>query len=101
MNHLILIRRDIRAIKSYLFQPNSIHDWRKIILLYNIYLLYTHCHLLYCFYTMLHVHHNIKCIFLFLYIFNSLRNYYICFIGNIAKIDYFLANRFYENMQFF
>ena len=35
-----LIKRDIRALRNTLFGENDINDWSKIIILYNIFLMY-------------------------------------------------------------
>ena len=36
-----LIRRDVRTLKKHIVHNNLIHDWDKIVIVYNIYLLYS------------------------------------------------------------
>ena len=39
-NNLKLIKRDIRTLKEYIIKDDNIHDWDKIIIVYNFYLIF-------------------------------------------------------------
>jgi hypothetical protein len=103
-NSFQLIRRDIRELKSYLFQDNDINDWDKIIVIYNFYLFYSHFYILYN--LMNYINHNntnlldqYKSIYLFFFILCNIRNSYLYFILNVSKINNNLANSLYNNTK--
>ena len=100
-NNFQLIKRDVRELKSYLFGVNNINEWNKIIVVYNIYLFYSHIQLLYTVmnYITSKQEFLFKETFLFFYLLCNLKNIYLYFIINISKIDKILANKFYNNTK--
>jgi len=104
MNNFQLIKRDIRAVKQYIFSDNDINNWHKIIILYNFYLIFNHlCIIFYLYDYILKYNHNIiiefRNIYIFFFMLCNLKRSYIYFISNIYKIDKQLAGSLYENTK--
>lgn len=104
LNKFQLIKRDIRDIKAHVFGENNIHDWYKLIVLYNFYLFYSQSYILYqialCMVNSTNSFStDFKKIYMFFFILCNLRSSYLYFIVNVAKMDYKLSMRFYNNTK--
>lgn len=103
-NKFQLIKRDVRILQKYISDNNDINNWRKIILIYNIYLLYNYLQINYYLINILSASNKpfkdeFKSIFLFFYMICSLNSTYSYFILNTSKIDYNLAMSFHNNLK--
>lgn len=104
-NNFQLIKRDVRTLKQYIIKDNNINDWDKIIIIYNIYLIFNHLYISYCLIDYLTKNNSdnfiiqFKNIYLFFFILCNLRNSYLYCILNISKIDKKLADSLYENTK--
>lgn len=101
---LQLIKRDVRDIKACVFGDNNIHDWYKLIVVYNFYLFYSHMYILYKIAIYMadstnSFERDFKKIYMFFFILCNLRSTYLYSIVNIAKMDYPLSMRFYNNTK--
>lgn len=101
---LQLIKRDVRDIKAHVFGENNIHDWYKLIVVYNFYLFYSQMYILYQIAIYMADSTNsfsadFKKIYMFFFILCNLRSTYLYFIVNVAKMDYPLSMRFYNNTK--
>jgi uncharacterized protein (DUF608 family) len=91
-----LIKRDLRQLSKTIYEENNINDWRKLIIMYNIYLIYSQTVLiLYC--LSIDMTHNFRSIYLFLFLCSSLQNSYAYGILNIHKINPSLASSIHNN----
>ena len=103
---LALIQKDFRELKTYIVADNDVHNWDKIIILYNIYLFFNHLQMLY--YLMDYINKDklgfveqFKSIYIFFFLLCNLRNSYLYFILNVYKIDKNLGTSFYENSKIY
>ncbi len=101
---LQLIKKDISDIKVHVFGDNNINDWYKLIVVYNFYLFYSHMYILYQIAIYMNNSTNsfatdFKKIYMFFFILCNLRSSYLYFIINVAKMDYPLSMRFYNNTK--
>jgi hypothetical protein len=101
---LTLIRNDFRELRSYLFNENNIHDWDKIIIIYNLYLFFNHLYILYILLDYLNKDNQsfieqFKHIYLFFFVLCNLKSSYLYFILNVSKIDKQLGTNFYNNTK--
>ena len=97
-----LIKRDSRELRTYLFSDNDINEWTKLIIIYNIYLFFSHFYVLYVFAEYFSnnnksFNEDYKKIFMLFFILCNTQNNYRYFILNVSKIDVKLANSFYKN----
>lgn len=98
-----LVRKDFRELKVHLFTENNINDWNKIIIIYNLYIFFNHLYILYNLIDIISKDnntdfvHQFKNIYIFFFILCNVKNSYLYFILNTAKIDKKLANSFYKN----
>jgi hypothetical protein len=99
-----LIRRDLRQLRHTLFDDNEINNWRKIIIVYNLYLLYLH---MYGAYYLINGNINnnnsnnkdIKNTFLFFFLLCNIRTSYMYMIMNVNKVDRPLAFNLHSNFK--
>ena len=103
-NKFQLIKRDVRVLQKYISDDNDINNWRKIIVIYNIYLLYNYLRVNYYLINILSksnkpFNQEFKSIFLFFYMICSLNSSYSYFILNTSKIDPNLAMSFHNNLK--
>jgi hypothetical protein len=97
-----LIRRDLRQLRHTLFDNNEINNWRKIIIIYNLYLLYLH---MYGAYYLINSNNNnnnskdIKNVFLFFFLLCNIRTSYMYMIMNVNKVDRPLAFNLHSNFK--
>ena len=99
-----LIKRDLRDLRSNLFGVNNINDWDKIIIIYNIFLIYNQMLITY---TLLNALTNnnatfseqFRTIYLFFFILCSVKSSYLYFIYNVSKVDYELSMRMHSNFK--
>lgn len=93
-----LIKRDLRQLSKIIYEENNINDWRKLIIMYNIYLIYSQTVLiLYCLSMSIDFIYNFRSIYLFLFLCSSLQNSYAYGILNINKINPTLALSMHNN----
>jgi hypothetical protein len=99
-----LIKRDIRALRNTLFGENDINDWSKIIILYNIFLMYNFAQL--NFYIMDSLNNSTASfreefgyIYMFFFFLCSLKTSYLYLILNVSKVDYKLGNSLHNNFK--
>ena len=102
--NLQLIKSDIKVLKQYIIYDNTIHDWNKIIIIYNIYLIFNHLYLAYCLIEYISTHNDnfivqFGNIYIFFFILCNLKNSYLYCILNISKIDKNLAISLYNNTK--
>ena len=38
----VLVKRDLRQVSKIIYENNNVDDWTKIILVYNLYLVFSH-----------------------------------------------------------
>ena len=103
-NNFQLVKRDLRQLKSHIFNQNKINDWDKIIILYNFYLFFSHAYISYYLLDIVtkknnNIKEDFKSIFLFFFILCNLRTSYLYFILNIRKIDVNLSESLYKNTK--
>lgn len=101
---LAVIKNDFRELRRFLFEPNEINDWDKIIVLYNIYLFFNHVYMLYYLLDTLMKDNSsftqqFKTIYLFFFLLCNLKNSYLYFILNVNRIDTKLADNLYNNTK--
>jgi hypothetical protein len=99
-----LIRRDVRSLKEYIIRDNHIHNWDKIIIIYNFYLLFHHMYIAYHLIDYIskdnsHFLVQFRNIYIFFFILCNLKNSYLYLILNIYKIDKNLADSLYKNTK--
>ena len=103
-NKLQLVKQNVKDLQKYIFNDNDINNWRKIIIIYNIYLLYNYTRINYHLINVL-INSNkdfkdeFKTLFFFFYFLCNLKTSYSYFILNTSKIDYNLAMRFHTNLK--
>jgi len=98
-----LIRADFKVLKGDLFDDNSINEWNKIIIVYNLYLFFNNLFILY---SLINIISNdkstkfedqFKNVYLLFFIMCSIKNSYAYFILNVSKINPDLAYSFFKN----
>jgi hypothetical protein len=100
-----LIKRDFRTLKDFIFKDNNINDWDKIIIIYNLYLIFNHLYIAYYLIDYISKNNNnniilqFRDVYIFFFILCNLKNSYLYCIFNISKIDKKLANSFYTNTK--
>ena len=99
-----LIKQDFKELKVYIFKDNSVHNWDKIILIYNFYLFFNHLYIIYYLLDIITKDksdfiYQFKNIYLFFFILCNLKNSYLYFILNVSKIDKPLANRLFNHSK--
>ena len=104
IQNFALLKRDVRALKAYLFTDNDINGWRKLIIIYNMYLLISHMYVLYKFaeyfsYSDKSFSEDFKKVFMLFFVICNLQNTYRYGILNVSKIDPFLANDMYKHSK--
>lgn len=98
-----LIRADFRLLKKDLFTENSINDWDKIIIIYNLYLFFNNLFLLYNLITIIsndkstNFVDQFKNVYLLFFVMCSIKSSYAYFILNVSKINPNLAYSFLKN----
>jgi hypothetical protein len=103
-NKLKLIKQNVKDLQNYIFNDNDVNNWRKVIIIYNIYLLYNYMQINYHLINVLSNSNNsfkneFKTLFFFFYFLCSLKTSYSYFILNTSKIDYDLAMKFHSNLK--
>jgi hypothetical protein len=101
-----LIKRDTRELQKILFYENNINDWSKIIILYNMYLVYNQIRLAYLLFEILGnnklpFEQEFIQIYAFFYLLCNIRTSYLYFIYNISKTDLDLSIRMHNNLKNF
>lgn len=99
-----LIKRDARELKRYIVHVDEINDWDKIIVVYNIVLLFSN---MYYLYNLLEYLSKDKMTFreqfIYIYVFFfclcSMKDSYVYFIKNVSRIDPNLALSFHQNLH--
>ena len=100
-----IIKRDTRELKKYIVYNNTINDWDKIIIIYNIYLIISN--VLLGFYLISYTSNvsstsfvnDFKNIYLLFFILCSIKSSYSYAIYNISKVDMKLALSFHQNLS--
>jgi hypothetical protein len=101
-----LIKRDTRELQKTLFNENDINDWSKIIILYNIYLIYSQLTLAYSLFDKLvndksSFEKQFTKIYAFFFLMCSLKTSYLYFIYNLSKVNYDLSMNMHNNFKNF
>jgi hypothetical protein len=97
-----LIKRDLRTLRTNLFDENEINNWRKIIIIYSLYLLHLQMYLSYCIIQYCNNNRNnndFKMVFLFFFLICNIRTSYMYSIVNVYKINQPLANNLHSNLK--
>jgi hypothetical protein len=99
----ILIKRDLRQVSKIIYEDNNINDWTKIIIAYNIYLIFSQTMLIIYyinyFNILINSTNNFKNIYMFFFLLCSLQNSYAYGILNIHKVNPELALNLHNNMK--
>jgi hypothetical protein len=100
----ILIKRDLRQLSKIIYEDNNINDWTKIIIAYNIYLVFSQIMLIIyyinCFNNIvINSANNVKSTYLFFFLLCSLQNSYAYGILNVNKVNPELASNLHNNMK--
>ena len=99
----ILIKRDLRQVSKIIYEDNNINDWTKIILAYNIYLIFSQIMLVVYYINFFNElttsTNNFKNTYLFFFLLCSLQNSYAYGILNINKVNPELATSLHHNMK--
>jgi hypothetical protein len=101
-----LIKRDTRELQKILFTENDINDWAKIIILYNMYLVYNQIILAYSLFDFLindksSFEKQFTKIYAFFFLLCSIKTSYLYFIYNLSKTDYDLSMKMHNNLKNF
>jgi len=96
-----LIKRDLRTLRTNLFDENEINNWRKLIIIYSLYLLHLQIYLSYCImqYCNNSSNNNFKMVFLFFFLICNIRTSYMYSIVNVYKINQPLAHNLHTNLK--
>lgn len=105
-NEFQLIKRDTRELQKILFTENDVNDWAKIIILYNIYLVYNQIMLAYSLFDILindksSFEKQFTKIYAFFFLLCSIKTSYLYFIYNLSKTDYDLSMKMHNNLKNF
>ena len=100
----ILVKRDLRQVSKIIYEDNNIDDWTKIIIAYNIYLIFSQIMLViyyinYFSNILSKSSNNFKNTYLFFFLLCSLQNSYGYGILNISKVNPELAFSLHNNMK--
>jgi hypothetical protein len=98
----VLIKRDLRQVSKIIYENNNVDDWTKIILVYNLYLVFSH--IILTFYIINCINssvttNNMRTTYLLFFILCNLQNSYASGIKNINKINPPLASSLHENLK--
>ena len=101
-----LIKRDTRELQKILFTENDVNDWAKIIILYNMYLVYNQIILAYSLFNILvndksAFEKQFTKIYAFFFLLCSIKTSYLYFIYNLSKTDYDLSMKMHNNLKNF
>jgi hypothetical protein len=101
-----LIKRDTRELQKILFTENDVNDWAKIIILYNMYLVYNQIILAYSLFDFLindksSFEKQFTKIYAFFFLLCSIKTSYLYFIYNLSKTDYDLSMKMHNNLKNF
>ena len=96
----VLVKRDLRQVSKIIYENNNVDDWTKIILVYNLYLVFSHILLVSYMINCLDINKfNLRTTYLLFFIMCNLQNAYGYGITNIYKINPSLANNLHENLK--
>jgi hypothetical protein len=99
-----IIKRDLRQLKTYIFD-NTINEWTKVIVIYNMILFFNQVQIAYVLLDSLVRDTNtqfinqFKNVYLFFFLLCNIRNSYLYFIVNVSKINKELASNLYSNTK--
>ena len=96
----ILVKRDLRQVSKIIYENNNVDNWTKIILVYNLYLVFSQILLVSYMINCLDINKfNLRTTYLLFFIMCNLQNAYGYGIKNIHKINPSLANSLHENLK--